>query len=33
LTSSADPARLQLAEAENYLLKNKSMTTVLDLLG
>ena len=25
--------RLHLAEAENYLLMNKSMTTVLDLLG
>jgi DNA-binding GntR family transcriptional regulator len=25
--------RLHLEEAENYLLRNKSMTTVLDLLG
>jgi hypothetical protein len=25
--------RLHLQEAENYLLMNKSMTTVLDLLG
>ena len=25
--------RLHLQEAENYLLANKSMTTVLDLLG